>query len=123
MKYALLLYEAPVDFEARTDARQETYEAAYSAYAAETEQAGVWYRVGEALHNPGIATTIRLTDGKRHVQDGPYADTKEQLGGFMVIEAPDYETALRWAARCPCARSGAVEVRPIWEPALITCPA
>ena len=55
---------------------------------------------------------MRVVDGKRRVQDGPFADTKEQLGGFFVIDVPDLDTALSWAARCPAAASGAVEVRP-----------
>jgi hypothetical protein len=56
---------------------------------------------------------LRIRDGQRHVQDGPYADTKEQFGGFYVINVPDLDTALQWAARCPAASGGAVEVRPV----------
>jgi hypothetical protein len=56
---------------------------------------------------------VRLRDGQRHVQDGPYADTKEQLGGFYLIDVPDLDAALDWAARCPTAADGAVEVRPL----------
>jgi hypothetical protein len=59
-----------------------------------------------------VGTTLRQRDGKRQVQDGPYADTKEQLGGFYEIDVPDLDTALDWAARCPAAATGAVEVRP-----------
>ena len=57
---------------------------------------------------------MRVVDGKRRVQDGPFADTKEQLGGFFVIDVPDLDTALAWAARCPSAARGVVEVRPVW---------
>ena len=67
---------------------------------------------GSALQPPAVATTVRQRDGKRQVQDGPYAETKEQLGGYYEIEVADLDTALDWAARCPAASTGAVEVRP-----------
>jgi hypothetical protein len=70
---------------------------------------------GNGLQQPGAAATLRLRDGQRLVQDGPYADTKEQLGGFYLIEAPDLDAALAWAARNPAAATGAVEVRPVLE--------
>jgi len=62
------------------------------------------------LQPPHAGTTLRQRDGERHVQDGPYAETKEQLGGFYEIEVPDLDKALEWAARCPAAATGAVEV-------------
>jgi len=71
---------------------------------------------GAGLQPPRTATTLRIRDGQRHVQDGPYADSKEQLGGFFVINVPDLDTALAWAARSPAASSGAVEVRPVLPP-------
>jgi len=67
---------------------------------------------GTGLQPPPLATTIRLRDGKRQVQDGPFGDTKEQLGGYYVIEVPGLDQALDWAARCPSATNGSVEVRP-----------
>ena len=67
---------------------------------------------GSGLQPPSVATTVRQRDDKRQVQDGPYADTKEQLGGYYEIEVADLDTALDWAARCPAAATGAVEVRP-----------
>ena len=67
---------------------------------------------GTGLQPPSLATTIRLRAGKRQVQDGPFADTKEQLGGYYVIEVPGLDQALDWAARCPSATNGSVEVRP-----------
>jgi hypothetical protein len=67
---------------------------------------------GSGLQPPAVATTVRQRDGKRQVQDGPYAETKEQLGGYFEIEVADLDTALDWAARCPAAATGAVEVRP-----------
>ena len=59
------------------------------------------------------ATTVRLRDGKRHVQDGPFAETKEQLGGYYIINTPDLDAALEWAAKCPGALDGTIEVRPL----------
>jgi hypothetical protein len=67
---------------------------------------------GAGLQPPPLATTVRLREGKRQVQDGPFADTKEQLGGYYVIEVPGLDQALDWAARCPSVSSGSVEVRP-----------
>jgi hypothetical protein len=65
------------------------------------------------LQPPTMSTTVRLRDGQRVVHDGPYADTKEQLGGYFVLEVPDLDPALEWAARCPAAAAGSVEVRPL----------
>jgi hypothetical protein len=68
---------------------------------------------GKPLDAPETATTVRLRGSKREIQDGPYSDTKEQLGGFTLLELPSLDAALEWAARCPAASYGAVEVRPI----------
>jgi hypothetical protein len=68
---------------------------------------------GNGLQPPHTATTVRIQDGKRHVQDGPFADTKEQLGGYFIIDVPHVDAALEWAARAPCASTGGVEVRPV----------
>jgi hypothetical protein len=69
---------------------------------------------GERLRPSASGTTVRVADGKTKVLDGPYAETKEQLGGFYMIEVPDLDAALSWAARCPGASHGVMEVRPIW---------
>jgi hypothetical protein len=112
MKYTILIYESDADFKARTDeARKGAYWGAYRAYTTALREAGVMTG-GAPLQPSHSGTTLRQRDGKRHVQDGPYADTKEQLGGFYEIDVPDLDTALSWAARCPAASSGAVEVRP-----------
>jgi hypothetical protein len=66
------------------------------------------------LKPSGSASTVRIADGKTKVLDGPYAETKEQLGGYYLIEVPDLDTALSWAARCPGASHGTMEVRPVW---------
>src|SRR5258708_21477654 len=75
-------------------------------------EAGI-YIGGDPLEVPETGTTVRLKEGKRRVQDGPFADTKEQLGGFIIMELPSLDAALDWAARCPTAATGAVEVRPL----------
>jgi hypothetical protein len=71
------------------------------------------YLAGDPLEAPETGTTVRLKEGKRRVQDGPFADTKEQLGGLIIMELPSLDAALDWAARCPAASLGAVEVRPL----------
>ncbi len=87
--------------------------AAYGAYVKAMSEAGV--RVaGERLRPTSTATTVRVQNGKTSVLNGPYAEVKEQLGGYFVIEAPDLDGAIAWAARCPGAQHGAIEVRPIW---------
>lgn len=68
---------------------------------------------GQALQPSSTATSLRIRGGKRQVQDGPFADSKEQLGGFFIIDVPDLDAALEWAARCPSASTGGVEVRPV----------
>ena len=112
MKYTILIYETEADFGARTDgARKNAYWGAYRAYTEALKEAGVM--VGGAPLQPGpLGSTIRQRDGKRHVQDGPYAEAKEQLGGYYEIDVPSLDVALDWAARCPAAATGAVEVRP-----------
>ena len=113
MQYAVLFYENEADFAARTDEkRQGEYWAAWAAYIQALTEAGVMAG-GAGLQPPHSATTLRLRGGERHVQDGPYADTKEQLAGNVVLNVPDLDTALEWAARCPAASTGAVEVRPV----------
>ena len=71
-------------------------------------------RGGERLRPTSEATTVRVKNGKTEVLDGPYADTKEQLGGYYMIDVPDLDAALSWAAKCPGASKGTMEVRPIW---------
>ncbi|CAN5150434.1 YciI family protein [soil metagenome] len=113
MKYALLFTETDSKFAERSDAKKaEPYRAAWGAYIGAIHQAGIVV-AGSGLEPPHTATTIRIRDGKRDVQDGPYADAKEQLGGFFVIDVPHLDAALEWAARSPSASYGAVEVRPV----------
>ena len=109
MKYMLLIYEDDADRVAHMDDRLPTC----AAYADAMRKAGI-YLDGNRLRSGSSATTVRVVDGKTRVVDGPYAEAKEQLGGFHIIDVPDLDTALAWAARCPSASRGAVEVRPIW---------
>lgn len=113
MLYALLIYERPNDFDRREDDAEEVaYTAAWQAWHKALVEANA-FTGGAPLHGPETGTTVRQRDGKRLVQDGPYANTKEQLGGFTLLELPSLDAALEWAARCPAAAYGAVEVRPI----------
>ena len=114
MKYLLLIYGEESGWSNLTQAEQEKGMAAFRAYTEALTKAGVM--VGKNRLQPiSTATTVRAAaDGKPQVLDGPYADTKEQLGGFYLIDVPDLDAALKWAARCPTAGHGHVEVRPVW---------
>src|SRR5690348_5384261 len=112
MKFALLIYESPNAFASRKDDGSDAYTGAWRAYHKALVEADVFVG-GDPLEVPETGTTIKIKDGKRGVQDGPYADTKEQLGGFIILEVPSVDAALDWAARCPAAAMGALEVRPL----------
>ena len=113
MQYALLIYETSAEFARRDQLDDDNaYFGAWRAYYKAMVEAGV-YVGGNPLDGPETGTTVRQRDGKRHVQDGPYASSKEQLGGFVLLELPSLDAALEWAARCPAASYGAVEVRPV----------
>jgi hypothetical protein len=112
MQFALLIYESPEAFAIRHNDGTDSYTGAWRAYHKAIVEAGIFIG-GDPLQVPETGTTVRIKDGKRHVQDGPYADTKEQLGGFTILELPSLDAALDWAARCPAASIGAVEVRPL----------
>lgn len=111
-QYTVLIYESADDFAARKDpARQPGYRAQWLPYSRVLKEAGAFVH-GAGLEPPETAVTIRLKDGRRLVHDGPYAETKEQLGGYFIVSAPDLDAALDWAARCPTATTGVIEVRP-----------
>jgi len=112
VQFTMLIYEPPEDFETRDTERGQAHLAAWRSYYRALVEAGV-YVTGAPLQPEATGTTVRVKDGKRHVQDGPYADTKEQLGGFIILELPTLDAALEWAARCPTAATGAIEVRPV----------
>jgi hypothetical protein len=113
MQYMLLFYLSPEEFAAYKD--PEKYKAflgAFMPYMIALNDAGVVVG-GAGLEPPETATKVLKRQGKRLVQDGPFADTKEQLGGFFIIDVPDLDTALQWAERYPAGPGGGVEVRPV----------
>lgn len=109
MRYALLVHASPEYFNNRQDAADL---AAGKAYGEALQAAGIFVG-GAGLGSPQSATTVSVRDGKRQVHDGPYAETKEFLAGFGIIDVPDLDAALEWAARHPLAGRFSVEVRPL----------
>ncbi len=116
MQYMILNFEDAATFETRNNPdKAPAYWGSWIAYSQALAASGVMVG-GNGLQPPVTATTLRLRDGKRHVQDGPFADAKEQLGGYFIIDVADLDTALDWAARSPAAAYGSVEVRPVMAP-------
>jgi hypothetical protein len=114
MKYLLMIYAQEKMFLSFPPEAQKRGMEAYMAYTEALKNAGVW--VGsDRLQPTSTATTVRVTDGKTQVLNGPYTETKEQFGGYYMIDVPDLDAALAWAARCPGAEHGIIEVRPIWS--------
>ena len=113
MQYLLMLYVNESGWTKLSKAEQEQGVAAYTAYTEALTQASV-LKGANRLQPSASATTVRTTNGKTQVLDGPYVDSKEQLGGYYLIDAPDLDAALSWAARCPAVGHGVVEVRPLW---------
>ncbi|WP_459948846.1 YciI family protein [Denitratisoma sp. agr-D3] len=112
MQYTIAIYETPEGFASRTDpALAQDYWSGTMHYLAALKEAGVFVG-GAGLQGPETATTIRFQDGKHLVQDGPFIDVKEQLGGFFIIRADNLDAALKWAARFPPRPGVVVEVRP-----------
>jgi len=115
MQYMLMFYETTNDIAARSGKNDTEYWAGWRAYVDALRKSGI-VQSGAGLQPPATATTLKLRNGSRKIQDGPFADAKEQLGGFFVIDAANLDQALEWAARAPCASSGGVEVRPVLPP-------
>lgn len=114
MNYMLLLYG---DEQAYATLSKEAVDADMQAYYAYTEalgKAGVLVG-GEALHPTATATTLRLQNGERITTHGPFVETKEQIGGFYLLKCENLDEALEWAAQCPAAQTGAIEIRPVME--------
>jgi hypothetical protein len=109
MRYALLIYVTPWESTAEEDAEVM---AAYNAFTQDAVTADVM-RGGEALHEAKTATSVRVRDGQVMVTDGPFAETKEEFGGFYLIEAENIDEAIKWAAKIPGAKRGTIEVRPV----------
>ena len=112
MQFSLIIYETPEAFATRHDpAHAAGYWAGWPAYTAALIEAGI-LAGGAGLEGPGTARTVHFEGKGQHVQDGPFAETKEQLGGIYIIDVPDMETAMTWAVRMPLTLGGSVEVRP-----------
>lgn len=114
MKAMILAYEPPAEFAQRRAGKAafDAYMSDWRAYSEAMSKAGV-IRGGAPLAEPATATVVHVKEGRRRVEDGPFADTKEQLGGYFIIEVADLDEAARWAAKCPAAKTGFVDVRAI----------
>lgn len=113
MRYALLIYTAEETEVPPPDVQQAQVDG-YNAFTNHVKERGA-YEAGEALDATTTATTVRVREGKTLTTDGPYAETKEALGGFYLVQAADLDEAIAFAAMIPGAREGAIEVRPIFD--------
>jgi len=113
MKYMLMVYSDEAGMKSASKAQVDQTLAAYGAFMEALNKAGA-AAGSNRLQGSQTATTVRVANGQTKVLDGPYAETKEQLGGYFIVDVPDLDAALSWAARCPGASHGIVEVRPIW---------
>ena len=114
MRYMLLIYDDEKSFASASEAEIGQVMSAYQKFTDDVQAAGA-YLAGDALQPTMTATTVRVNDGGTVTSDGPFAETKEQLGGFYMVEAADLDEAISWAAKIPSAASGSIEVRPIME--------
>lgn len=110
MRYTFLLYTDPADLADMSAEDWEAEKQVYGAYIGALQEAGVFVDT-DWLQPVDTATTLSLKGGTKQVQDGPFAETKEMLGGFFVIDVPDLDAALAWAEKCPAAKTGKVEIR------------
>src|SRR5438445_1155138 len=113
MQYLLLIYRNEAKLINMTPEDRQKVSAEYGAYTQSIVQSGN-FKAGDRLQPTSTATTVRVREGKTLTTDGPFAETREQLGGYYLIEAKDLDAALAIAARIPGARFGSIEVRPIW---------
>jgi hypothetical protein len=112
MKYMLLIYRDEAAMQPMSEPTMTEMTGAYLAYTKTLRDSGAFV-AGDRLGLSANATTVRVSDGHIQVLNGPYAETKEQLGGYYIIDVADLDAALAWAARCPGAQYGVMEVRPI----------
>ena len=112
MKYMLLIYGNEAARQSVSKEQMNQMFAAYGAYTEAMKKAGAFV-AGDPLQPTATASTVRVNGGSTKVLNGPYADTKEQLGGYYIIDVADLDAALSWAARCPGASVGTLEVRPL----------
>ena len=114
MRYALLIYASEQDWASQSEEQAQAQFQDYRAFTKDVVDRGIM-RSGEALQPTATATTVRVRNGETLSTDGPFAETKEQLGGFYVVEAKDLDEAIEIAVRIPDVRGGSIEVRPIME--------
>jgi len=112
MQYLLLIYNNERNVVQLDEADRKKLSGQYMTYTDEIAKSG-HYKGGNALEPTSTATTVRIRDGKRQTTDGPFAETREQLGGYYLVDAKDLDEAIGLAARVPGARTGGIEVRPI----------
>ena len=116
MQYMIMFFETEAELAKREHPEASgAYWGAWGAYIGELREAGVIVN-GDGLLPPHTATRVSVSAGKRHVQDGPHPDAKEHLGGYFVVDVPDLDAAIGWAARAPNAAAGYTEVRPVMPP-------
>ncbi|AMO25524.1 YciI family protein [Ramlibacter solisilvae] len=113
MEYMLLIHSDPTGWASLTETQRAQGLAAYGAYTEALRKAEV-LRGSNRLRPADASTTVRVREGKTEVLNGPFIETREQLGGYYLIDVTDLDAALGWAARCPGASHGSVEVRPVW---------
>src|SRR6201986_4908588 len=120
MQYLLMIYRSEAELFKMNDAERQKMTADYGTFTQSIIQSG-HFKAGDGLQPATTATTVRVRDGKTLTTDGPFADTREQLGGYYLVEAKDLDAALGIAARIPGAKDGAIEVRPvmIYEPEMV----
>ena len=112
MQYLLMIYTNEQQDAQRTPEENEANMGEYYAFTNEVRQAGVMV-AGEALHPTTAATTVRVRNGQITSTDGPFAETKEQLGGYYLLDCENLDEAIKWAAKIPGAREGSIEIRPV----------
>ncbi len=113
MQYLLMIYQNEAEYAKLDPATGQKMLGEYQAFTQSIIQSGN-FKAGDRLQPTTTATTVRVRDGKTLTTDGPFAETREQLGGYYLIEAKDLDAAIAVAARIPSARIGSIEVRPIW---------
>jgi hypothetical protein len=112
MQYLLMIYSDEAADAKRPAAEQDAEMKAYFAYTEDLKKAGAMVR-GDALHPTSTATTVRVRGGRLTTTDGPFAETKEQLGGYYLLECKNLDEAIQWAAKIPTAANGSIEIRPV----------
>jgi len=114
MQYLLLIYDNEKEFAAQPKADLDKMMADYNAFSADIVKSKHMVG-GNRLQSVSNATTVRIRNGKTQITDGPFAETREQLGGYYLIEAKDLDEATKIAMRIPSARTGSIEIRPVWS--------